>query len=64
MSNGRNIFSLLNSILKPLTEEFITENKGIARFLVYFHNLSYDAAFILKEYVKISSFIMVNGSVL
>lgn len=34
------------------------------KFLVYFHNLSYDAAFILKEYVKISSFLMINGSVL
>jgi hypothetical protein len=64
MSNGRNIFSLLNHIYKSLTTLEILENKKVARHLVYFHNLSYDTAFILKEFVKISSFLMVNGSVL
>ena len=56
VKHGRNIFSLLNDIVKYKSDHH--------KFLVYFHNLSYDAAFILKEYVDISSFLMIDGSII
>ena len=67
--NGRNIFSLMNYI-ERLTEEVenedVDENEDIKfpSFLVYFHNLSYDAAFIIKEQLCIQDFLMVDGNIL
>lgn len=32
--------------------------------LVYFHNLSYDATFIIKEYLSVRDFLIVDGNIL
>ncbi|CAL6053829.1 DNA_polymerase [Hexamita inflata] len=55
--HGRNIYSLLNHI-DQITEK---EKKNL---YVYFHNLSYDAAFILKEQLQINTVLRSDGNLI
>ena len=51
MFNGDNIFSLLN---------YVCENE-FKQTLVYFHNLSYDSSFIIKQNIVITDVIICDG---
>ena len=62
--NGRNIFSLLNHISRnEKNEDDAVENESGNNNLVYFHNLSYDASFIIKEFVNGKSLVKLSGFV-